>query len=44
MLCKINTNNNDEFEMDIAENGLLLIHADRILKNTMDKYWSNTET
>ena len=30
--------------MGIAENGLLLIHADRILKNAIDKYWSNTET
>ena len=33
-----------EFEMDIAESGPLLIHADRILKNTIDKYCSNTET
>ena len=30
--------------MEIAENGPLLIHADRILKNAIDKYWSNTET
>ena len=35
---------NAEFEMDIAENGPLLIHADGILKNAMDKCWSNTET
>ena len=35
---------NGEFEMEIAENGPLLIHADGILKNAMDKYWSNTET
>ena len=31
----------ENFEMEIAENGPLL---DRILKNTMAKYWSNTET
>ena len=30
--------------MKIAENGPLLIHADRILKNAMDKHWSNTKT
>ena len=35
---------NTEFEMEIAENGPLLIHADGILKNAIDKYWSNTET
>ena len=32
---------NVEFEIYIAENGTLLMHADGILKNTMDKYWSN---
>ena len=35
---------NAEFEHKIAENGPLLIRADRILKNARDKYWSNTET
>ena len=35
---------NADFEMEIAENGPLLIHADNILKNAMDKYWSTTET
>ena len=29
---------NADFEMEIAENGPLLIHADRILKNAMDIY------
>ena len=27
--------------MEIAENGPLLIHADNLLKNAMDKYWSH---
>ena len=35
---------NTKFEMEIAENGPLLIHADRILKNAIYKYWSNTES
>ena len=35
---------NAKFEMEIKDNGPLLIHADRILKNAMDKYWSNTES
>ena len=35
---------NAEFEIEISESGPLLIHANRILKNAMDKYWSNTET
>ena len=35
---------NAEFEMEISESEPLLIHANRILKNAMDKYWSNTET
>ena len=32
---------NAEEEMEIAENGPLLIHADRILKRAMDKYWKD---
>ena len=34
---------NAELEMEISENGPLLIHADKILKTAMDKYWSTTE-
>ena len=32
---------NAEEEMEIAENGPLLIHADRILKRAMDNYWKD---
>ena len=34
---------NAEFEMEISENGPLLIHADKILKKAMNKYWTNTQ-
>ena len=30
---------NAEGEMEIAENGPLLVHADRLLKKAMEKYW-----
>ena len=33
-----------EDEMEIAENGPLLVHADKILKKAMDKYWKETGT
>ena len=32
---------NAEFEMEIAENGPLLIHADSIFKKAMNSYWKN---
>ena len=30
--------------MEIAENGPLLVHADKILKKAMDTYWKETGT
>ena len=34
---------NAEEEMEIAENGPLLVHADNLLNKAMNKYWNNSE-
>ena len=34
---------NAEEEMEIAENGPLLVHADNLLNQAMNKYWNNSE-